>query len=117
MRRLLLVFISVVAIESAWADEKKPVNFHADRKVGQYNANLKISDETEATTYKICFVTGGLFDEKTQGNFEPGCSGKKIKDTSTELDYEVVCEGRPQLNMSWRRLSKLILHLALKLGI
>ncbi len=107
MKKTLFTLISALALNFAQADENTPVNFHPDQRVGQFNANMKIvsSDETTKLDQKICFVPGGMRDKKSPGKFEDGCTGKKLKDTSTELEYLVSCPGRSEIHMTWTRFS------------
>lgn len=66
---------------------------------------MLIDGEVTQVDQKICFVSGGLLDQKSKGNFDAGCVGKKLKDTQTELEYLVSCSGRSDMRMSWKRLS------------
>lgn len=107
MKQSFLALISVVTFNLALADENAPVNFRSDQRAGQVNTNIKMSMHGSVTQFdqKICFVTGGLRDQKIGGKFEPGCTGKKLTDTLDTLEYQVICTGHSDLDMKWQRIS------------
>lgn len=107
MKKLIFILLQTFIFYQAHAGENTPTNFHQDKRPGQYNFNMETIENGKSTNVdlKICLVAGGMID-RAPGKFEPGCTGKKLTDTSTELAYLVECTGMPPLNITWKRLSE-----------
>jgi len=109
MKKIILILLPMIVFNLAMADENAPVNFHKDKHLGQYNFTIKTTEGGRSdvpVNLKICFVAGGKMDQSALGKFEEGCVGKKLKDTQAELEYLVECNGKPRVNIAWRRLSE-----------
>ncbi len=108
MRKLFLVLTTLTAFNFALADENTPVNFHKDQRKGQVNVSIEMNSSGVVTSFdqKICFIQGGLRDSTAPEKFEAGCRAKKTKDSSTDLEYLVMCLDRPDTRMRWIRLSE-----------
>lgn len=107
MKKIFLTLLLTISFNYASADENTPVNFHKDKHLGQYNFTIKTTYGGRAdvpVNLKICFVAGGKMDQSALGKFEEGCVGKKLRDTQTELEYFVECNGKPRVSIAWRRL-------------
>lgn len=108
MKKLFLVLTALTVFNFAFADENTPINFHTDHRKGQVNVSIKMISSGGASNFdqKICFIPGGLRDNSTLDKFEPGCSAKKLEDSTTDLEYLVTCSGRPDTTMHWTRISE-----------
>ncbi len=108
MKKLFLILTTLTAFNFVLADENTQVNFHADQRKGQVNVSIKMVSGGSVTQFgqKICFIQGGIRDNPDSEKFEPGCSAKKIKDSTSDLEYLVTYSGRPDNTMRWIRISE-----------
>lgn len=107
MKKIFLVLIVMSSSNCAIAHENTPVNFQRDQRLGQFNMSSKMIINGEVSQFedKICFVTDRLQNDLANEKFEAGCSAKKSKDSATELEYLVTCNGKPEIHMHWVRTS------------
>ena len=108
MKTIILVLFSAVTFNYALADENAPVYFQRDQRLGQFNMSFKliINGNISQFEQKICFVTDRLKEDPASGKFELECNVKKLKDSTTDLEYLVTCAGKPDTNMHWTRISQ-----------
>lgn len=108
MKKILLALTILTTFNFAFADENTAVYFQRDQRLGQFNMIVKmvINGSISQFEQKICFVTDRLQADPANGKFEPGCTAKKLKDSTTDLEYLVTCSGKPDTKMHWMRISQ-----------
>lgn len=108
MTKMVLALLFLISYNRALADENMAVNFHQDQRVGQFDVKIKLTSSGDIIQFsqKICFVTAGARDQRVEDKLELGCRAKKIKDTDSELEYLVICSGKTDAQMLWRRISE-----------
>ena len=115
MKTILLALITLINVNYASADENAPVNFHLENRLGQMNVTTRYSggDLPATPDLKICIVT---VNDSAFGKYAQGCSIKKLKDTATELQYSVSCNGNSEVNVLWTKLSETSYSSTSKIG-
>ena len=108
MKKIFLILISMTSFSYALADDDKVVYFQRDQRLGQFNMSVRVVANGDISQFdeKICFVSDRLQGDVANEKFEAGCKATKLKDSATDLEYLVICAGRPDTKMHWKRISQ-----------